>query len=88
MINPTTIAAAQRYCTQDSPTWTALERYLTALIEERRDTLESLKLTPEETTAVRGEIRAFKELLRLPETVTTVPQSDPGYHAAGNSDFD
>lgn len=38
-------------------------------IEKARDSLESTSLTPEQTAALRGEILAYRLMLKLPEEI-------------------
>jgi hypothetical protein len=79
MISDQVVREAQRFCGEDSLAWKALEKYLTAMIQDRREALDNPKMDSTETAVVRGEIRALKELLALPKQVTQVVQSDPGY---------
>lgn len=79
MISDQLVRKVQRFMHDDSLAWQALVQYLQAAIQDRREALDNPDLDIVKTAVVRGEIRALKELLALPDTVTQVAQSDPGY---------
>lgn len=79
MINDQLVRKAQRFLHEDSLAWKALEEYIKAAIQDRLESLSNPKLDSTDTAVMRGEIRALKDLLALPGTVTQVSQSDPGY---------
>jgi hypothetical protein len=81
MNNDQLVLEAQRYLHDDSLAWKALEKYIVAMIQDRREALDNPKMDSTDTAVVRGEIRALKALLALPTQVTQVRQNDPGYGA-------
>ena len=50
-----------------SPTWIAVEEYLKAEIERQRDRNESATADAVKTALMRGQIRALRGVLALPE---------------------
>ena len=79
MIDEQVIHKVQRFMHEDSLAWQALVQYVNAAIQDRREALDNPEQDPVKTAVVRGEIKALKELLALPTTVTRVAQRDPGY---------
>lgn len=64
---------------RDSTTWRVVADAIQSRLSELRDQLEKPTLDSTGTTLARGEVKALKELLDLPDRVTQVAQSDPGY---------
>lgn len=49
-----------------SATWHLLRKWAEDQLKRAREKNDSLSLSPEETAALRGEVRAFKRFLDLP----------------------
>ena len=52
-----------------TPTWHQIRKWVEAEVTKCRQKNDALGLSAEETAALRGEIRAYKKLLGLPEQV-------------------
>ena len=52
-----------------SPAWHLIRKWAEAEVSKCRQKNDALGLSVEETSALRGEIRAYKKLLGLPEQV-------------------
>ena len=50
-----------------SATWHQLRKWAEEQLKRAREKNDSLKLTPDETASLRGEIRLLKKFLDLPE---------------------
>lgn len=60
-------------------TWRTISLHLTDRLMALRELNDRTTLDPVQTAAVRGEIKAVKELLALPDAVEQVVQEPPGY---------
>lgn len=49
-----------------SATWHQLRKWAEGQLQRAREKNDALKLTPDETSALRGEIRVLKKFLDLP----------------------
>lgn len=57
--------------------WHQIRRWAEGEIEKARKKNDALGLSPEETSALRGEIRALKRLIGLPEAAARQVVADP-----------
>lgn len=66
-------------------TWPVVVAHIEKELLSLRNRLESSTLDPRDTDVTRGEIRALKKLLRLPEDLATEQPNDlpPGWPAGG-----
>lgn len=51
-----------------SETWHQLRKWAEGQLKRAREKNDALAMTPDETTALRGEIRLLKRILDLPNT--------------------
>ena len=61
-----------------SPDWHRVRKWADAELERLRIKNDAVGLTEIETAALRGEIRAIKKLIGLPETVARGVVTNPG----------
>lgn len=61
-----------------SPDWHKVRKWAEAELERLRIKNDAVGLTDTETAALRGEIRAIKKLIALPEVVARSVVVDPG----------
>jgi len=61
-----------------SPDWHRVRKWADVELERLRIKNDALGLTDTETAALRGEIRAIKKLIGLPETVARGVVTNPG----------
>lgn len=63
--------------------WLAVVKWAGSEIDKQAIVLQSLELTHDQSTALRGEIRALKRLLALPKTRAQQQQRTPVTFGAG-----
>jgi len=60
-----------------SATWHQLRKWAEGQLSRAREKNDALKLTPDETAALRGEIRLLKKFLDLPNAAARGVAVDP-----------
>lgn len=61
-----------------SATWHQLRKWAEEQLKRAREKNDALKLTPDETAAIRGEIRMLKKFLDLPNEAARGVVVEPG----------
>ena len=57
------------YFDENSQTWAAMKEMLESLLADTRKRNDSFRNTPDQTAAIRGEVKLLKQLLKIPEKV-------------------
>lgn len=60
-----------------SASWHGVRQWAEDQLKRAREKNDSPKLTPDETAALRGEIRTYKKLLDLPKAAARGVAADP-----------